>query len=175
MSQLPAPAFIELQEQIIALRNRPETGIRAGHIDMGSGVWMSCDPKGQATMTCAPEGESFRLEWNKADTGRWACVGLALPIEIIARGRYFGLRLEAVAHTPLICTPCLRYHFKDKGMQDAGLSKPVFIPKGPRTHFMHIPINVELLERSKATEVNIFLQSDSAEVSIFNLEPIIAL
>lgn len=166
----PSAAFAELQAQIDALHERAPAAIRAGHLNIGNALWLSCDPEGRAEMSCAPAQHGFRLEWKAADSGGWAALGLGLPPSVLARGRYLGFLIDAVADNPVSFTPCLRYHFHEGGMQDVGTPDPVLLPSGPRIHLAHIPIDAALIGRSRGAEANLFFHSDTARLTINRLE-----
>lgn len=171
---MPSPpvsaAFARINEQIAALGARAPTSVQSGHVSLEEAIWLSCDPQGQARMSCAPQDDGFHLNWTAADTGRWACLGLSLHRDVVATGRYLGLLIEAEAETPVSFMPCLRYNFQDGGIQDVGPPDPVLLPTGRRRHLIHVPIDAALMERSQASEVNLFVHTDAGGLSVKHFE-----
>lgn len=169
----PTAAFGGLQDQINALRKRAPGVVRAGHLNIGETIWLSCDPQGQAEMSCIPEEQRFRLGLKAADSGRWACLGLRLPVEVLAQGRYLGLLIDAAPNVPVSFTPCLRYYFREGGMQDVGTAEPILLSTRRHNHMAYVPIDPALLNRSHGAELNLFFHTDEAMISFTRLEPLL--
>ncbi|MDK3020928.1 hypothetical protein [Pseudodonghicola flavimaris] len=177
MTQAPdaaaTPAFADLQGHLDALRTRDPVTVRAGHEDLGEGLWLSCDPAGQTEMTCGPDEAGFRLTVTGADSGVWASFGMRLPADVLFRGRYLGLLIEAEPSGLVSFSPTLRYRFRDGGLQDAGLPDPVVLPGGPQVHLSHIPIDPALAERTGDCELNLFFHSDAVDMRVLRMEPLL--
>ena len=173
MTQPPSPpaAFDGLKSQIEALSAASSVGIRAGHLNIAQDIWLSCDPQGQAEMALSPDSQGIRLSWKAADSGRWAALGMGVPIDVLTRGRYLGVRLEVQVEAPISLLPSLRYHFRDGGgMQDVATPAPVLLPSGKRVHLAHIPIERALVERAHGAEVNFFLHTDHGALLMHSLD-----
>lgn len=169
-----APAFANLQTLLDALRTQGAITARATHTDLGEGLWLSCDPEGQAAMVCSPEGEGFRLAMTKGDSGRWASFGMRLPLDMVARGRYLGLLIETFPEATTSFSPSLRYRFHDGGTQDASTPDPVVLPVGLRqTQLIYIPIDSGLLDRAADCELNLFFHENQAELVVTRIEPLL--
>lgn len=174
MTEAPAtPAFADLQEQLDALRQREAATIRAGHEDLSQGIWLSCDPAGQAEMSCHPGEHGFRLIATEIDSGAWASFGLRLPRETLFRGRYLGLLLDAAPKGIVSFSPSLRYRFRDGSLQDVGTPDPVVLPDGPQTHLFHIPLDPGLLERAADCELNLYFHSNQVDMLVTRMEPLL--
>jgi len=167
------PAFRALQDALKALHSRETIRVRAGHADLGPGLWLSCDPESRAEMACLPQGDGFRLTLVEGDSGLWNCLGMQLPAEILADGRYAGLLIEAVPEAMAAFTPILRYRLRRGGHQDAAFPQPVLLPAGPRSEMVHLPLDAELLERSESCELNLFFHMDRMDLKITGLEPLL--
>ncbi|MGE4327251.1 MAG: hypothetical protein AB7E21_14300 [Pseudodonghicola sp.] len=164
------PAFADLQDRLNALRQREAIMVTAGHADLAEGMWLSCDPQGQAEMGCHPEDQGFRLTASGTDSGAWASFGLRLPLEILARGRYLGLLIDAAPRGIVSFSPSLRYRFRDGGLQDVGTPDPVVLPDGPQTHLIHIPLDPGLLERAAECELNLYFHSNQVDMLVTRME-----
>lgn len=171
--QTPEKAFSHLQAQLDALSMREPTQVTAGHANLGDGLWMSCDGEGKAEMTCRPDGPGFHLTVSEAHSGDWACLGMRLPVDVLARGRYFGLLLEAEPEALVSFAPVLRYYDVDGDMYDKGPDVPVVLPTGPNRHLSYIPIDTERLDRTKGCELNLFFQGDHAALRVSRIEPLL--
>ena len=171
----PKPAFPALNEQIRALASKDAASVTAGHHDLGAGLWLSCDPEGETDMTCAPAPGGFALGVSRGDSGGWACLGMRLPVETLARGRYLGLLIAARPGALVSLTPRLRYILRDGPARDVGLPLPVVLPAGARDHMAHLPIDPALLTRAEATELNLFFHTPEMQMTITRLEPLLIL
>lgn len=168
----PAPAFPGLLAQIAALGEREAVTVTAGHADLGPGLWLSCDPSGQAVMGCHPAGAGFRLTVGDGDSGAWACLGMRLPPETLGRGRYLGVLSETESGALVSFAPSLRYHLED-GMRDVAPPEPVVQPSGRRTQLAHIPIDPALPARASRCELNLFFHTGQVDMRFFRLEPLL--
>jgi len=162
--------FGGLNDQLYKLRDQPPSQIRAGHLNLAPAVWLSCDPKSKTSMSCSPMGTGFRLEWDSADSGNWACLGMKLPPDVMSKGRYIALRMDSDTQGPIAFVPCLRYYFLSDPMRDVCTPNPVFIPSGRRVTSEHIPIEAELMARAKGSQLNLFFQSNAGILPIMRLE-----
>lgn len=162
--------FGDINAQLDVLREQPPSTVRAGHLNLGPAVWLSCDPRSKTTMSCSPAGSGFRLEWDSADSGNWTCLGMRLPPEVVARGRYLALRIDTETQEPIAFSPCLRYHFANEPMKDVCTLNPVLLPSGRRVTFAHIPIDADLMARVSGSELNFFFQSNAGVLPIMRLE-----
>lgn len=169
----PVAAFAPEQERLDALRNGKPVFVKAGDADLGEGIWISCDPQGKTEMAFRPERESFRLSLAGGDTGRWACLGISLPVETLGRGRYLGLWIEAASDALVSFTPTLRYVFREGGRQDTGMPAPMIFPSGRRQDFAHLPIEPDFLGRAERCELHLLFHTDQAAISISRLEPVL--
>lgn len=165
----PAAAFAGLAAAIAALRERDPAEIRAGHRDLGEGLWLSCDPDGEATMACRPAEAGFELRVTGADTSAWTCLGLRLDPATLAGGRYLGLLIEADSAGVVCFTPALRF-FLPEGPRDHGPAEPVVLAGGPRSHLAHIPIDPDQARRATGSELNLFFHDDSMALEVRRLD-----
>lgn len=163
-------AFPELNSRFLDMATAPAVAVTAGHADLAEGMWLSCDPQGQAEMGCHPEEQGFRLTANGIDSGAWASFGLRLPLETLARGRYLGLLIDAAPRGIVSFSPSLRYRFRDGGLQDVGTPEPVVLPDGPQTHLIHIPLDPGLLERAAECELNLYFHSNQVDMLVTRME-----
>lgn len=166
-------AFGALLDALAALRDADGARITAGHLDLGPGLWLSCDPQGQTEMECQPAGAGFRLRIDGGDSGKWTCLGLHLPVDILRRGRYLGLLVEADTPGMVSFTPRLRYFLEGGDQQDAGPPMPVLLPGGRREQLCHIPVDPALLGRATGCELNLFFHNDTLQGEFFRLEPLL--
>ena len=165
-------AFPGLLGQIAALSKGKDRSVTAGHLDLGPGLWLSCDPAGQTVMGCRPDARGFRLSVEAGDSGAWACLGMRLPPETLGRGRYLGLLSETEAAALIAFKPSLRYHLEG-GMQETALPEPVVLPSGRRTHLAHLPIDPALRARATGCELNLFFQTGRIDALVLKLEPLL--
>ena len=119
MSTPDTRSFPNLLDQIAALHGADPAEIRAGHLDLAPGLWLSTDPAGQGRLACAPAPEGFRLTLEQGDSGRWAALGMYLPRDKLESARYFGLLVRASTDTVFACTPTLRYNLEQGGFEDS--------------------------------------------------------
>lgn len=165
-------AFEALHTEIAGLRAR-EANVDAGHVDLGAGLWMSCDPEGQTRMSSQAGAEGFRLTIERGDSGQWSCLGMRLPFATLAEGRYIGLLIEAESEALVSFTPRLRYFFRGGGMEDVGTPLPVVLPIGRHRSLSHIEIDPERMERTEGCELNLFFHSDHAVTTVTRMEPLL--
>lgn len=165
-------AFAALTAQIAALQGG---AVRAGHLDLGPDLWLSADPGGRATLTCQPEEGRMVLRLEAGDSGAWSALGLRLPVETLARGRYLGLMVEATARGALSFTPTLRYVAGGGGTVDVAPPEPVVLAGGPRRHLAWLPLDRDRLAASRACELNLFFHNDAMQLEIARLEPLLIL
>lgn len=170
---LPPRAFAALQDQIDAQPGREPVTVRAGHADLGEALWLSCDSAGQAEMACRPAGEGFHLSIEGAESGGWACLGMRLAPETLARGRYLGLLIDATPEALVAFGPALRYYLRGGDMRDEGPPSPVVLPTGPNRQLIHIPIHAALLAEAEGCELNLFFQGDRVALTLHRLEPLL--
>ena len=167
MKQTEPAAFPDLRKAIGALQAGHAKTVRAGHVDLGKGLWLSCDPKGQTEMACRPAGESFQISITGGDSGWWTCLGMGLPIERLARGRYVGVLLDAASEGLVSFTPSLRYYFQEGGQKDMGVAQPVLFTAGRQSELAYIPLD------AARCELNIFFHTDKVTLTVFGLEPLL--
>lgn len=166
-------SFPTLLSQIAGLTRDIELTANAGHMDLGEGLWLSCDPDGQTKMTCATAETGFRLTLEQGDSGKWSSFGMRLPIEVLSRGRYIGLLIEARTSELVSFTPSLRYRLKGGEIADRSPALPVLLLAGHRTDLSHIPLDPELLERTAQCELNLYFHTDRMALDIIRLEPML--
>lgn len=164
-------AFARLHAQIAALQDAGGA-VTAGHRDLGPDLWLSTDPAGRAMLACQPGAAGPVLRLEAGDSGAWAALGMRLPVEVLARGRYLGLMIEATSPGALSFTPTLRY-FTEGGLTDIGTPEPVVLAGGPRRHLAWLPIDRDLLAAARACELNLFFHNDAMELGIARLEPLL--
>lgn len=165
-------AFAALHDQIAALRDGAGGSVTAGHRDLGPDLWLSGDPAGRATLACQPGGEGVLLRLEAGDSGAWAALGMRLPVEVLARGRYLGLMIEAASRGAAAFTPVLRY-LAEGGLHDVGTPEPVVLAGGRRRHLAWLPIDHDRLAATRACELNLFFHNDGMELDIARLEPLL--
>ena len=166
-------AFPDQQARIAALREQGPVSVTAGHADLGPDFWLSCDPEGKTAMECAPADGGFRLNVTAGDSGKWTAMGMRLPREVLARGRYLGLLIEADTPALAAFTPRLRYHLGRDGIRDVSTPMPVVLPSGAQTHLAHIPLDPDLLGRAEGCELNLFFHTDAVDMRVIRLEPLL--
>lgn len=162
--------FNDLNGQLQRLSDQKPSEVRSGHLNLAPSVWLSCDPRSKTFMSCTPLETGFRVEWEEADSGNWTCIGMSLPTDVVAKGRYVALRLDTETHEPIAFVACQRYYFQTQPMKDICAPNPVLLPSGRRVTFAHIPIDVDLIGRASGAELNLFLQSNTGKLPIKNLE-----
>lgn len=167
-----APAFAALCDALAALSHTPRHEVTAGHLDIGPGLWLSCDPGGRARMSLAG-GDGFTLELERGDSGRWACLGLRLDPEILRGGRYLGVLIEARCQGSAVINPVLRYLPARGPHHDTGPDLPMVMAPGPQSCLRHIAIAPDRLADIRDSELNLFFQTDRAELHITKLEPLL--
>lgn len=163
-------AFSALQQALDTARTEVSASIKAGHMDLAAGVWLSCDPEGQAEMSVVPEEEGMRLSVRAAESGRWASFGMQVPTDILAGGRYVGLLLEIDPASFVSLSPSLRFRFEDGGMHDVWPPLPIVMPDGLQTHLLHLPVDRDMVTRAVTAELNLFVNSNRADLLIRRLE-----
>lgn len=166
-----APGFAHIMDQIAALGTAEPAEARAGHRDLGPGLWLSTDPGGRAVMAAAPGERGFRLTLEEGDSGRWAALGMRLEPARLEGARYFALLLRASTEGTLAFTPALRYHFGED-FTDAAAA-PVVLSGPDRESLSHVPVDAALLARSRACECNLFFSTDRLSAGIHLLEPLV--
>ena len=170
------PALVSLREQIAALGGGGPAEVRAGHLDLGADLWLSCDPAGQARMQLgAGAGGGLALEIDAADSGRWACLGMRLQPGELAQARHAGLLLKLHSPRVLSCRLALRCFLPGGGFQDRALPEPALLPPGERELLMHVPSGPELASQAVACELNLFFLDDSLRADGLRLEPLLML
>lgn len=174
-TETPAPPFAALSAQIRALASGDPVSVSAGHHDLGADLWLSCDPEGEAELTCAPAPGGFALGASRGDSGRWTCLGMRLPTDTLARGRYLGLLIAARPGALVSFTPRLRYVLRDGSLRDIGQPVPVVLPAGAREQLTHLPIDPALLARADVAELNLFFHSPEMQMTLTRLEPLLIL
>jgi hypothetical protein len=172
---IPKPAFPALTDRLRALASGDAVSVTAGHRDLAEGLWLSCDPEGETDMTCAPVSGGFSLGVSRGDSGRWTCLGMRLPTETLARGRYLGLLIAARPGALVSLTPRLRYILRDGLLRDMGPTLPVVLPAGAREHLAHLSIDPALLARAETVELNLFFHTPEMQMTITRLEPLLIL
>lgn len=169
----PLPTLEHLRSQISALAEVAPREVRAGHLDLGEDLWLSCDPAGHAQMGVFPGDEGFALELKAGDSGRWACLGARLASSLLAQARYVGLRLGVRSESLIACRPTLRYFLPEGKMHDVPVAAPVLLVPGTREMLVHIPVDRELATRASGCELNIFFLDDAFRAEAVQLEPLL--
>ena len=172
MNKPDRASFPNLCHQINTLRSAEPREVRSGHRDLAPGLWLSTDPAGKGVLACAPGADHFKITLSAADTGRWAALGLGMPIEKLRAARYFGLLIKGGAATPLALTPALRFHLKDAPSQDVQAA-PVILSGAPREQLAFTAIPADLADRALGCECNLFFQSGEGGAEIQTLEPVL--
>jgi len=165
-------SFPNLLRHLGALRSADTQEVKAGHRNMQPGLWLSSAPIGRGLLRCAPGKDHFKLTLQEADTGRWAALGLALPIEKLREARYFGLVIKGGAAQPLVLTPTVRFHIEDAPAEDLQ-ANPVILSGAPRVHLAHVALPPALAKRANGAECNLFFQSSQGRADIHLLEPVL--
>lgn len=176
-SALPFPSLAFLHRQIAELAEAPARQVRAGHVNLGKDIWLSCDPGGQAGMAVRPGGESggFLLEVENGDSGRWCCLGMHLPARVLRQVRYAGLLVRLHSDSLVAYMPVLRYFRKAGGLQDAPAAEAVVMAPGTREKLSCIPVDAGLLEQADSCELNLFFESSRFSAAVARLEPLLIL
>ncbi|MBY6069089.1 hypothetical protein KUW17_20265 [Leisingera aquaemixtae] len=167
------PALDHLRGQAAALAEAAPRDVRAGHLDLGEGLWLSCDPGGHARMSAGPGQDGFTLGLEGGDSGRWACLGLKLQPAELAQARYAGLRLALRSGSLIACSPALRYFLPEGGLRDVPAAAPLLLAPGAREVLVHLPVDRELAARASACELNIFFLDDSFRADAVQIEPLL--
>ncbi|NSY39544.1 hypothetical protein [Leisingera sp. ANG59] len=170
------PALASLREQIAALADGEPREVRAGHLDLGSDLWLSCDPAGRARMRLeSRDGGSLGLEVAEADSGRWACLGMRLQAAELAQARRAGLRLALYSGGVLSCRLALRFFLPEGGFEECHTPAPGLVPPGPQEVLLHVASDPELAARATGCELNLFFLDDSLHTEGLQLEPLLML
>lgn len=167
-------ALRSLQDQLSNLKDSAEQNVVSGHHQLGTDLWLSCDPFGKAAMSCAPSGEGFMLHLKAGDSGAWAALGMKLSTEVLRQARYLGVLINVKTSDVFSVTPTLRYYLPDE-MIDIPTSEPVIFTGGPREHLSYIPIDLDKLHRAQGCELNLFFQTDSFVADFSLIEPLLIL
>lgn len=167
------PSLEHLRHQISALPEAAPREVRASHLELGEGLWLSCDPAGQARMSVTPGENGFALELEGGDSGRWVCLGLRLDPKELVHARYAGLRLSLHGTSLIACCPTLRYFLPEGGMRDVPVAAPLLLAPGVREVLAHIPVDRELAGRAGNCELNIFFLDDAFRAEAVQLEPLL--
>ena len=168
----PAPAFAELRDHLAALETHEAASVTGGHLDLAPGLWLSSDPDGGAAMGAAPAEGGFRLTVSGAGRSRWTSLGMALPKEKLAQGRYLGLFTGIESGALVSFTPALRYR-AGSGVEDTAPPLPVLLPAGRHEDLAWIPIDPVRLEGAEACELNLFFHTDEVDALVWRLEPVV--
>lgn len=166
-------AFGEIIHQFQALNNGAAAVSNGEHRDLGAAIWLSCDPKGHARMSCHPQETSFRLSLSGGDTSAWTCIGIRLHEPLVREGRFVGLLIEAENDRLISYTPKLRYFLRNGQLHDAAAAAPSILPGGRREVLSYIPIDPNMAQQSSGYELNIYFHNDALEASIWRLEPLL--
>lgn len=170
------PALASLRDQITALAEADPREVRAGHLDLGPDLWLSCDPAGRARMRLAGgSGGGLAFELAEADSGSWACLGMRLQAQELQQARHAGLRLALHSGGLISCRLALRYFLPEGGFRDIHAPAPVLLPPGRREVLLHVPCDPELAARATACELNLFLLDDSLQAEELQIEPLLML
>lgn len=168
-----AAAFQNLIDQITALKTATRHSVRAAHLDIGPDLWLSCDPRGKAEMTCAPQKTALELTVSKGNSGDWAALGMRLDTAAMRGWKYLGLLVQAQADAASGFTPTLRYYPTDAPLADVPVPEPVVLLQEPHTRLAYIPLDQDLLNRSPSGELNLFFHADETRLQLFKLEPLL--
>lgn len=177
--ELPDPAenaaFPDLLAQIAALRTLDPVSVRAGHADLERSLWLSCDPGGSAEMRFTPSGADSApvLGLTGGDSGGWACLGMQIDPQVLARGAYLGLLMELDSGALARFTPMLRYYPKEDLKVDMPFSDPVVLSGGRQTLLPFVAIDRDLAARSTTCELNLFFHGDRMDLGLDRLEPVL--
>lgn len=160
-----------LQEQIAALADGARREICAGHLDLGEDLWLSCDPGGQARLTLEPGEDGLVLELVAGDSGRWSCLGMRIPADILAQAQEAVLSLALHSTGLIACSPVLRYFLPEGGFRDVGTGAPLLLAPGARAVHPGIPVDRALAEQAAGCELNLFFLNDRFRADRLRLEP----
>lgn len=175
-----ADEFAHLREQLAGLGTASgpdsEKRVRAGHLDLGPGIWLSTDPNGGGEMMCRPSDQGFEMHLRRGDSGKWACLGMRFGPGALRGLRYLGLLTALRGDGMVAFHPTLRYFGEGGGVHDVATAMPVILTgggQGPgRAHFAHIPIEADRLEGVTGCELNLFFIRDSFAVIFDRIEPL---
>lgn len=174
-SSVALPALNALRDQLSALAEESPREVRAGHLDLGADLWLSCDPESRTRMHLAPGEGGLRLEVTEADSGRWTCLGLRLQPQELAQARRVGILVSLRSGGMVSYRPSLRYFMPEGGFQDRATAAPVVMVPGPREELSHIPVDAELAARATGCELNLFFLDNDLRVEALSLEPLLML
>lgn len=160
-----------LGRQLAELAEKDERHIKAGHLELGPDIWLSCDPDGQGEMTCRPGPDGFELQLEHGDSGAWACLGMRFGASALTGMRYLGLLLAMRGRDMVSLTPTLRY-FHNGGVRDVPTASPVTLAGGAREYLAHIPVDAEELARATSCELNLFFLRDAFTGTFEKIEPL---
>lgn len=166
-----ALALESLQGQIAALAGGARREVRAGHLDLGEDLWLSCDPGGQALLALEPGEDGLVLELEAGDSGRWNCLGMRIPADLLVQAQEVVLSLGLRSTSLIACSPVLRYFLPEGGFRDAGTGGPLLLAPGTRTVRPVIPVDRALAEQAAGCELNLFFLSDGFRADCLRLEP----
>ena len=124
-------------------------------------------------MACHPEKDAFRLSITGGNSGAWACIGMRLLSDVLKQGRYLALMIESESEQPVTVSPCLRYRLPASRTRDIGPATPVVLPPARQANLCHLPIEEALLGESRDCELNVYFETDQANLKVVRLEPLL--
>ncbi|OED45825.1 hypothetical protein AB838_22150 [Rhodobacteraceae bacterium (ex Bugula neritina AB1)] len=177
LSDSPAAlsALASLRDQIAALAEGEAQEVLAGHLDLGDGLWLSCDPAGRTRMKLGRSGGGMAFEVAEGDSGGWACLGMRMQAEELKQARYVGLRLALHSSGVISCRLALRFFLPEGGFRDIQTPAPDLLPPGRREVLLHVPSDPELAARAGACELNLFVLDDRLQADGLQIEPLLML
>ena len=164
-------ALEALHAQIAALAAGGRREICAGHLDLGDDLWLSCDPAGQAQLALEPGEDGLVLELEAGDSGRWACLGMRIPVESLAQARDAELALDLHSGSLIACAPVLRYFLPEGGFRDTGVGEPLLLAPGTRSARPVIAVDRELAAQAVGCEFNLFFLGNRFRAERLRFEP----
>ncbi|WP_158971859.1 hypothetical protein [Chachezhania sediminis] len=165
-------AFAGLMDQIAGLGTGEPVAVTGGHADLGPDLWLSTDPAGTAELAVEPRDEGFALSLVRGNSGGWACLGMRIAPEVVARGRYVGVLLRLRSDALVSIRPTLRYFPEGQPLVDVA-AEPVVLPAGTHTALAHIPVDADLARRSGRAELNLYVHTDTMRADVLALEPLL--
>lgn len=157
-------------KQLSALDRDRAYEAKAGHVCLTKDVWISCDPSSHISMCFQSSKLGFSLEVTNADSGKWACIGMNLPIDILYRSHKLKFSFSCFSRRTFGIRPSIRARC-DEGSFHSDMPKfPLVLLPGQREVHSEIALSNSKIPDAKKLELNCFFIGGDASFSNARIE-----
>lgn len=157
-------------KQLSALDRDRSYEAKAGHLSLTKDVWLSCDPSSHISMCFQSSKIGFSLEVTNADSGKWACIGINLPIDILCRNNKLKFYFTCCSHRTFGIRPSIRSRCNEGSFHSDMPKYPLVFLPGQREFHNEIALRNSKIPDANKLELNLFFIGGDVSLSNAKIE-----